>query len=190
MTLEPSDVSRDAVTAGRLLLVDAQDVAASARAAKFARDAGLPTIADVDKVRPGLGELLGHVDAIIASEDFPTQLTGHEHLGHALAAMAREFGAPLVCVTLGKEGSLAWCQGRELRTPAFAVDCVDSTGAGDLFRAGFAAACLRADVQDLETALGYANAVAALNCRALGARGAIPSADEVERLMRSRTAPL
>jgi len=190
LTLEPGDVSRDAVTSGRLLLVDAQDVAASARAAKFARDAGIPTVADVDKVRPGIGELLEHVDAIIASEDFPTALTGHEQIGHAIAALAREFDAALVCVTLGSEGSLAWCQGREVRTPAFPVDCVDSTGAGDLFRAGFAAACLRAEVPDLEAALGYANAVAALNCRALGARGGIPSPDDVERLMRSRTAPL
>jgi sugar/nucleoside kinase (ribokinase family) len=166
-----------------MLLVDAQDVAASARAAKYAREAGIPTVADVERVRPGVGELLTNIDAIIATENFPTALTGHEQLGHALASMAREFGAAVVCVTLGKDGSLAWCNGRELRTPAFAVDCVDTTGAGDLFRAGFAAACLRGDLPDLETVLSYANAVAALNCRALGARGAIPTAEEVDQLM-------
>ena len=57
--------------------------------------------------------------------------------------MAREFGAARDCVTLGGEGSLAWCAGREIRTPAFQVDCVDSTGAGDVFRGAFASACLR-----------------------------------------------
>lgn len=183
LTVEPADVKRDAVTSGRMLLVDAQDVAASARAAKYARDAGIATVADVEKVRPGIGELLTNIDAIIATEHFPTALTGHEQLGHAIASMAREFGAAVVCVTLGKDGSLAWCNGRELRTPAFAVDCVDTTGAGDLFRAGFAAACLRGDLPELETVLSYANAVAALNCRALGARGAIPTAEEVDQLM-------
>ena len=75
-------------------------------------------------------------------------------------------------MTLGEAGSLAWCNGREIRTPAFQVDCVDSTGAGDVFRGGFAAACLRdAATADVEDVLRYANAVAALNCRALGARG-------------------
>ena len=97
--------------------------------------------------------------------------------------MAREFAAPLVCVTLGAEGSLARCGGREIHTPAFAVDCVDSTGAGDAFRGGFAAGCLRSPDGDIEDVLAYANAVAALNCRALGARGGLPTADDVEALL-------
>ena len=73
-----------------------------------------------------------------------------------------------MCVTLGEEGSLAWCNGREIRTPAFQIDCVDSTGAGDAFRGGFAAACLREPNGDVEDVLAYANATAALNCRVLG----------------------
>jgi sulfofructose kinase len=99
--------------------------------------------------------------------------------------MQREFHAPLVCVTLGSKGSLARCGGREIRTPGFDVQCVDTTGAGDVFRGGFAAACLRYPDAGLEDVLAYANAAAALNCRALGARGALPCADEVEHLLRS-----
>jgi sugar/nucleoside kinase (ribokinase family) len=94
--------------------------------------------------------------------------------------MAREYDARLVCVTLGAEGSLARCGGREIRTPALHVDSVDSTGAGDAFRGGFAAGCLRAPGGEIEDALLYANAVAGLNCRALGARGGMPTAAEVE----------
>jgi sugar/nucleoside kinase (ribokinase family) len=63
------------------------------------------------------------------------------------------------------------------------VDCVDSTGAGDAFRGGFAAGCLRTPNGDIEDVLRYANAVAALNCRALGARSAIPTLEEVETLL-------
>jgi sulfofructose kinase len=113
-------------------------------------------------------------------------LTGYEDLGRALEAIGREFKAPLVCVTLGREGSLTWAAGREIRTPAYPVDCVDSTGAGDVFRGAFAAACLRCPDAHLEDVLRYANAVAALNCRALGARGAIPRPDEVEQLLMAR----
>jgi sugar/nucleoside kinase (ribokinase family) len=111
------------------------------------------------------------------------ELTGYESPGRALAAMAREFPRSLVCVTLGSEGSLAYCAGREIRTPGFSVACIDSTGAGDAFRGGFAAGCLRAPDGDLEDVLTYANAVAALNCRALGAQGGMPTPDEVGRLL-------
>lgn len=186
LNMEPADVPRDAVTSGRMLIVDCHQTAAAAQAARYARAAGIPTIIDVEKVRPGIGDLLQNIDAIIAAEEFPPALTGHEGLGGALGIIGRESGASLVCVTLGAKGSLAWCRGREIRTPAFPVDCVDSTGAGDCFRGAFAAACLSMPDGDLEDVLAYANAVAALNCRALGSRGGLPTPAEVEQLMLAR----
>lgn len=186
LTIDPAAVSRAAIESGRLLIVDCHETLAATEAARHARRAGIPTIIDVEHVRPGIEDLLREIDAIIAAESFPTALTGYEGPGRALAAIAREYRAPLVCVTLGAEGSLAWCAGREIRTPAFPVDCVDSTGAGDAFRGGFAAGCLRAPAGPVEDALAYANAVAALNCRRLGARGGMPTADEVERLVMAR----
>jgi sulfofructose kinase len=186
LAMEPTDVSADAVTAGRVLMLDCVDTAASTQAARVARQAGMPTVLDVEKTRPGVLDLLPQIDAIIAAQDFPTALTGHEDLGRALDALARESNAPFVCVTLGPEGSLARCGGREIRTPAFPIDCVDSTGAGDVFRAAFVAGCLRAPDGDIEDVLAYANAAAALNCRALGARGALPDADEVDQLLMAR----
>ncbi len=183
---DPADVPRTAVTAGRLLIVDCHETAAATQAARYAREAGVPTIVDVEKVRPGIAELLQQIDVIITAQDFPCALTGYEDLGRALAVMADEFRAPLVCATLGEHGSLARCGGREIRTPAFQVDCVDSTGAGDVFRGAFAAGCLRAAGADVEDILEYANAVAALNCRALGARGGIPTPGEVDDLLGAR----
>jgi sulfofructose kinase len=182
LIMDPADVPANAVTSARLLLVDCQEAQTSAEAARHARAAGIPTILDVEKVRPAIGELLQTVDAIIAAEAFPSELTGYEDPGRALEAMAREYQAPLVCVTLGATGSLARCNGREIRTGGFSVDCVDSTGAGDVFRGGFASACLRWPDGEVEDLLTYANAAAALNCRALGAWGALPTPAEVEHL--------
>jgi len=183
LNMEPADVQRDAVTSGRMLIVDCHQTAAAAQAARYARAARIPTIIDVEKVRPGIGDLLQNIDAIIAAEEFPGALTGHEELGRSLGIIGRDYGASLVCVTLGAKGSLAWCNGREIRTPAFQVDCVDSTGAGDCFRGAFAAACLSMPEGDVEDVLSFANAVAALNCRALGSRGALPTPAEVDQLM-------
>jgi len=179
LSMRASDVSHEAATSGRMLIVDCYETAAATAAARYAKAAELPTVVDVEQVRPGIVELLQQIDAIIAAEAFPSALTGYGDPGRALAAMAEEFDAPLVCVTLGKDGSLARCGGREIRTTAFRVDCVDSTGAGDVFRGAFVAGCLRMPEGDIEDVLTYANAVAALNCRALGARGGIPTHEEV-----------
>jgi sulfofructose kinase len=190
LTMEPDEVPKEAVTSGRLLIVDCHQTAAATRAARYAREAQVPTIVDVEKVRPGITELLQTVDVITAAQEFPTALTGHEDLGRALEAMARDFGPAVVCVTLGSAGSLTWCNGREIRTPPYQVDCIDSTGAGDVFRGAFAAGCLAMPDGDLEDVLRFANAAAALNCRALGSRGALPTATEVERLIVARISEL
>ncbi len=138
-------------------------------------------------MRDGIHHLLVHIDCIIAAEGFPAALTGFGDPGRALAAMAKEYRAPLVAVTLGDQGSLALCGGREIRTPAFPVTCVDSTGAGDAFHGGFVAGCLRNPAGEVEDVLAYANAVAALNCRGVGARGGIPTPAEVDAMLMSRT---
>ncbi|MBI2834620.1 MAG: hypothetical protein HYX76_09380 [Acidobacteria bacterium] len=186
LTIEPSDVSPNAVTSARVLLVDCHETAAAARAAALARAASMPTVVDVERVRPGIDGLLRQIDVIIAAEEFPAALMGVGDLGRALARMATEFGAKVACVTLGEQGSLAWSQGKEIRTPAFQVDVADTTGAGDVFRGGFIAGWLQmGETADLEDVFRYANAVAALKCRALGARTGIPTRSEVDSLLNS-----
>jgi sugar/nucleoside kinase (ribokinase family) len=188
LSMTAGDVPVAAVTSGRVLLVDCHETEASTKAARLARMAGVPTLIDVERTHPGIGELLEQIDIIIAAEEFPSALTGLP-TGEALAAMAREASAAVVCVTLGQEGSLAWCDGREIRTPAFRLSIVDTTGAGDAFRGGFIAGWLKHEARpDLEEILTYANAVAALKCRGLGARQGIPYADEVAMLLRSPAA--
>ena len=89
---------------------------------------------------PASRDLLQHIDAIIAAAGFPDRADRLRGSGpRARGDGARVRRARSSCVTLGAEGSLAWCGGRQIRTPAFQVDCVDSTGAGDVFRGAFAA---------------------------------------------------
>jgi sugar/nucleoside kinase (ribokinase family) len=182
-SLSLAEVPRDIATSGRLLLVDAEDIGAAATAAGAARQAGIPTIVDVDEVQPGTHNLLAQIDAIIAAEDFPTALTGHPQLGRALEMIEQEYRPRLVCVTLGERGSLTRCGGHEFRTLPANVECVDSTGAGGVFRGAFASACLRWPEGDLEQVLAYANLAAGLSCRAIGARGGLPQAGELDRLL-------
>lgn len=185
LALRPGDVADDVWQSARVLHVDCEDIAAATAAAKAARAAGALTVIDVEAVLPGVPALLRHIDVIIASEGLPEKLTGHKDTGSALAAMAREYGPAVACVTLGAAGSLAMCQGREIRTPAYDVPVVDSTGAGDAFRGGFISGYLAAGPEaDVADVLTFATAVAALKCRSLGARHGLPHPADVEQFLR------
>jgi sugar/nucleoside kinase (ribokinase family) len=185
LVIRPGDVAQDVWASARALHVDCEDIAAATEAARVARSNGALTAIDVEAVLPGVPALLRHIDIIVASEGLPEKLTGHHDTGTALAAMAREYGPAVACVTLGNAGSLAICQGREIRTPAFEVRVVDSTGAGDAFRGGLISGYLRAGADaDAEEVLTYATAVAALKCRSLGARDGLPRAADVDQFLR------
>ena len=185
LRLRPEDVDPAAVGAGRVLLVDCHDTAASTAAARHARRAGVRTVIDAEHVRDGIDALLEEIDVIVTAQDFPAALTGKGTPGASLRAIRNAYRPALVCMTLGTEGSLALVGEVEIRTPAFRVPVVDSTGAGDVFRGGFIAGWLRGgDAAEDEDVLRYANAVAALKCRGLGAREASPTPGEVDALIR------
>jgi sugar/nucleoside kinase (ribokinase family) len=182
-----SAVNTEAVTSGRVLLVDASDPAASTTAARAARAAGSPVVLDIDAFSQGADLLLRSADVVIASLSllpaFGAGAAG-TGTGEALARLAGDCGATVTMVTLGEEGSLALVGTKEIYTPAFSVEVVDSTGAGDAFRGGFVASWLRfgADAP-LETLITFASGVAALNCRALGAQSGLPTWTDVDVLV-------
>ncbi|MER3631405.1 MAG: hypothetical protein C4325_03930 [Blastocatellia bacterium] len=138
---------------------------------------------DIDKPFPGIERLLGFVDVLIASSSFPQDFTGIADLRRAIATIADRFGNPIVGVTLGEAGSLFCCQGNFVETKGFAVPggCKDTTGAGDSFRAGFLFGLISGE--NIEESARIANAVAALKCRAIGARTALPHPEELRSLL-------
>ena len=185
LEMTPEDIPADAVRSGRVLLVDCHETAAATRAAQLARRAGIPTVVDVEQVRPGIEGLLSEIDVIITAEEFPSAHTGVADLGGALQALVETYRPALVCATLGERGSLALIAGEELWTPPFRVPVVDTTGAGDAFRGGFIGGWLAGGGEtDCVEVLRFANAVAALNCRRLGARDGLPTRPEVDQLLR------
>jgi sugar/nucleoside kinase (ribokinase family) len=181
LVLQPNEIRREWIVNARALHVDGHDTAAATVAARWARAAGIPVIADLDEAYPGVEELLENIDYLIVSRDFPCRLTGEVDLEKALRRMQRRYGCRLTAATLGPDGVLAW-DGRQFHhTPAFCVSVVDTTGAGDIFHAGFIYGLL----QDwpLDRQLDFACAAAALNCMASGARGGIQTVEEIENLM-------
>jgi sugar/nucleoside kinase (ribokinase family) len=181
LILQPGDLNREWIVNARALHVDGHDTAAATLAAGWARAAGVPVIADLDEIYPGVEELLVNIDYLIVSRDLPCRLMGRADLETALQQMQRRYGCRIAAATLGQEGVLAWDGEQFQHVSAYQVPVADTTGAGDIFHAGFIYGLLQG--WPLERQLDFACAAAALNCMAVGARGGIESVEAIEKLM-------
>ena len=183
LTLQPEELQRDWITSARALHVDGHDTAAATAAAIWAREASIPVIADLDDLYPGVEALIKNVDYLITSRDIPGRLVGEQDLRKSLPAVRTQYGCRLTGATLGHEGVLAWDGTQFHYAPAYRVETTDTTGAGDIFHAGFIYGMLQG--WPLQRQLEFACAAAALNCTGLGARGGIQPVESVERLVAS-----
>lgn len=181
LRIQPEEIGEDQIVCARLLHIDGHDTPAVARAAEIARLHGIPVTVDVDTIYHGFDRVLPNVDYLVASSEFPAAWTGETDHFQALETIQREYGMRVAAMTLGAHGALALENGRFHYSPAFVVNCVDTTGAGDVFHGAFCYAVLQG--MPMREALDFSNAMAALNCTALGARGGIRGVDDVRALM-------
>jgi len=179
-----AEVPIQAVASTKVLHFTPHDARACLRLAEAARSNGTIVSIDVDNVFEGIEKLLGSVDIIIASSDFPAKLFGPMDERSALRELQSRFGAPVVGLTLGEQGSLLLSGDTFIETPGFGVPggCKDTTGAGDSFRVGLLYGMIKGE--SIEESARTANAVAALKCRAIGARTALPTSEEVDDLLK------
>ncbi|MCU1320504.1 MAG: Ribokinase [Acidobacteriaceae bacterium] len=181
LDLEPADLERDWIVNARALHIDGYDTATATLAARWAREAGIPVIADLDEIYSGVDTLLENIDYLIVSRDFPIRLMNEPDLETALRLMQTRYGCRLAAATLGHDGVLAFDGEHFHYTAAFRVSVVDTTGAGDTFHAGFIYGLL--NEWPLDQTLDFACAAAALNCTAVGARGNIQSVENIQDLI-------
>ncbi|HOB54323.1 MAG TPA: PfkB family carbohydrate kinase [Acidobacteriota bacterium] len=177
LDFRPGELPPEAYCAAPVLHLDGHDEGMAVECARAARARGILTVLDIDKVRPRSREILPRIDCCISSESFPHALTGEADLERALRGVAA-LCPGLVAATRGPRGVAGVWRGEYFEVPGYAVRCVDSTGAGDVFHGAFVYALLQG--WPLGRMLRFANAAAALNCTAPGARGGLrPAADVI-----------
>ncbi|MCU1329588.1 MAG: PfkB domain protein [Bryobacterales bacterium] len=180
LTISPEEITEDQIVSSRMLHIDGHDTRAVEHAAGIARSHGIPVSVDVDTIYAGFDKVLPYVDYLIASSEFPGRWTGIEDPFEALKGIQQRFGMKVAAMTLGAHGALALIEGRFVYSPGFVVNCLDTTGAGDVFHGGFCYAVLQG--MPIDEALTFSNALAALNCTAIGARGRLSTVAEATTL--------
>jgi len=181
LRLSPDEIRETDIEDTRMLHIDGFDIDAAAYASEMAHRHGVPVSIDVDAVYQGFEAVLKNVDYLVAGSGWPAKWTGESDPFKALSALQAEYGMKVAAMTLGDYGALARNGGRWYYSAAFEVSCLDTTGAGDVFHGGFCYAILEG--MPLNQALEFANAAAALNCMAIGARGNVATRPEVEALI-------
>jgi sugar/nucleoside kinase (ribokinase family) len=179
-----SDAPVRSVESAKVLHFTPHDARACMRLAEVARTNGTIVSIDIDNIFDDVEQLLGSVDVIIASADFPAKLFGATDRRAALLELQRRYEAGIVGLTLGDAGSVLLCGDNFIETPGFEVPggCKDTTGAGDSFRVGLLYGLITGE--SVEESARMANAVASLKCRAVGARTALPTRTELDSLLK------
>ena len=130
----------------------------------------------LDDLRP----LLKEIKVCFLNENELLRLTGSDQVRAALDVL-EQCGPEIIVIKMGSKGCLIVQGDEEISIPAFNLEAVDSTGAGDAFDAGF--------LYGLKNGLSlreigrFANAVGGLATRSLGAQSALPTVEEAEKLI-------
>ncbi|GIU81900.1 MAG: carbohydrate kinase family protein [Acidobacteria bacterium] len=179
LSYKPEEAPLEAADKGKILHMTPHDTAACCVMAKKAKSSGTIVSLDIDNVFDGLEDLLELVDVFISSQEFQHKFLGIAEQKTALQEIKARYGCKIVGTTLGDRGSLILCEDKFIETKSFQVPggCKDTTGAGDAFRAGFLYGILMNET--VEVAAKFANAVAALKCRQIGARTALPDRSQL-----------
>ena len=181
---QPDEITPEKIAVGRTLLVDGHDAPAAAKAARLARERGIPVVLDAETVKEGTHELVGETDLLVASSRFPSQYAGCADDEEALSRILEQ-GPSLAVMTKGDRGAIAIARdGTRVESAGFKVNVVDTTGAGDIFHGAFVYGLLAG--WTVERTLDFSNAAAALNCTAIGARGGAAQLADIQTLMREQ----
>ncbi len=180
LTLRPGQIPTSLLARTRVVHVDNVDEEAGLWTARAAREVGTAATCDIDVVTGATEALLATVTVGILAEHVPQALTGEADVEGALRALRQRCGAahPILCVTLGPRGAALLQNDRFHVAPGVAVQVVDTTGAGDVFRGAFIASWLRGDPP--ATVLALANTAAALSCTKPGAMPSVPTLADVQ----------
>lgn len=165
------------------LLLDGLMTDVSLFAARQAREAGAPVMLDAGRIREGMLDLGRLCDYVVGSEEFARELGWKDDLG-SFRQVIRKHGFGITTITLGSRGSVTFAGDEVISCPAFPVETVDTTGAGDVFHGGYLYGLLQK--WPLRDTIRFASAAAAMKCRKLGGRAGIPRLSEVRQFLEER----
>ena len=183
---------------GSLSMTDQPVRSAHLHALKIAEEAGClrsydpnlrpPLWPNLEVAKENILELMAHCDILKISDNEIQWLSGKEDYDEGIAWLRSQFDIPLIFLTLGKDGSRAYCGDVRTQQAGFRLNTIETTGAGDTFFGSVLHQILEKGFrpytkEELDEMLRFANAAAALVTTRRGALRVMPSAEEIEAIL-------
>jgi len=188
--LSPDDIdkARSAIENADILVVQLEvPLEAVERAVTIAYESGVPVVLNPAPGRKLDTNLIEKVSYLTPNETEAEILTDIKVTDDTTAQEAGkkllDIGSKTVIITMGKRGAILITQDDSELVPAFVVESVDATAAGDAFNGGLAYAI--ASGKDLREAIKFGNAVGALTVTKMGAQPSMPTRDELNKFLNS-----
>lgn len=185
--LEIADLDEAFIKSAKILHIGDMLTPAKFQAADWIHESGGKVSIDAAYYRPDIYENYRYLDIFIASETyFNTMCENKGNMNCEQAArLIHSEGPEIVIFTLGENGCAGVYGEHYFELPAFKVDLVDSTGAGDVFHGAFNYAYLQG--WDVPECARFSSAVSAIKCTARGGRAGIPDLNTVQRFLKDGT---
>ena len=204
MMLRPEEVNADIIRNskifhfGSLSMTDQPVRSAHLQALKIAEEAGClrsydpnlrpPLWPNLEVAKENILELMAHCDILKISDNEIQWLSGKEDYDEGIAWLRSQFDIPLIFLTLGKDGSRAYCGDVKTQQAGFKLNTIETTGAGDTFFGSVLHHILEKGFrpytkEELDEMLMFANAAAALVTTRRGALRVMPSKDEIAEVL-------
>ena len=183
---------------GSLSMTDQPVRSAHLHALKIAEEAGClrsydpnlrpPLWPNLEVAKENILELMAHCDILKISDNEIQWLSGKEDYDEGIAWLRSQFDIPLIFLTLGKDGSRAYCGDVRTQQAGFKLNTIETTGAGDTFFGSVLHQILEKGFrpytkEELDEMLKFANAAAALVTTRRGALRVMPSRQEIEAVL-------
>lgn len=161
---------------------------ANEKVAKLAKENGVKVIINTAPYQPISDEFLNGAYLVTPNEVEAEELTGIPvkdlESADRAAKVFFDKGVQNVLITLGSRGVYINTEGKSVIVPAYKVNAIDTTGAGDAFNGGLLAAL--AEGKTLPEAARFANALAALSVQRIGTTPAMPTREEIDAFLAER----
>ena len=179
--VKPDELNLEFIESAKYLLIDGRDTDATFKMIDWAKRKNIAVVLDAGSPRQRMEELLKAVDYPILSRNFCIRYFSGLEVKDVLSKLL-DFGCKAAVVTDGENGCVGADEDGIYSQPAFEVNVIDTTGAGDVFHGAFVAGLLQGF--SLKENLKFSSLVAALKCERLGGQAGIPDMETVKQFER------
>lgn len=180
--IKPNDLSLSDYPIPKIVHLDGRDMPATMKLARWAKKKGAVISFDIGSIRNDVSAVFPFVDHLVVADSYALPFTKSKTAKQAILKLKKMCQGTII-VTEGIKGSLGFETEQFFRQPAYKINTIDTTGAGDAFHVGYLYGLLKNE--KLQSRMKIGAAVAAIKCTKPGARSGLPNVKQLNKFLKT-----